>query len=260
MGFLDLLDAIVIKTVSTVYEECRKAMDEKQQNRITENRVGGSLGSAQSPVEQTRSEHEKSNTTIYDRRARRKELGELIGATRRAYKVYFDGEIEYIHSKVSGVTYNDRQRYVKNLIDGQYLKVCREKDNRYDKNAIALYDGNHQIGYIKKELAEKLAPILDSGKAINVQVNKVTGTDVEGHYCGVNILISYEISPKKSGYTPVATLSPIQHQTQRRNYYDYDDDDDDGYRASTSWSDYVDDLYDGNYEQAEDDWNEKFYD
>ena len=197
-------------------------------------------------AEQNHSEYSSINSVSYQEKQRRSSE-DRIEKTRQEYKVDFDRDVEYIHSKIAGVTQNDRQRYVRKLINGQYLKVCRQRNNKYDKNAIALFDGDNQIGYIKKELAEKLAPILDSGKRINVQVDKVTALNVENHYCGVNILISYEKHKMKEWN------KSKQHHSSNSDCY-FDD------YESSSWNDYVDDLYDGNYEQAEDDWNEKFYD
>ena len=42
------------------------------------------------------------------------------------------------------------------------LKLVRENDKVVDENAIKVVDGSDvQVGYIKKEMAKKLAPFLD---------------------------------------------------------------------------------------------------
>ena len=43
------------------------------------------------------------------------------------------------YSKVVGVTFNNRQNYVKNCNAGDVLTLQREKNNAYDRNAIAVY-------------------------------------------------------------------------------------------------------------------------
>lgn len=95
--------------------------------------------------------------------------------------------VEKFYSKIVGVTHDNRQKYVSRLEPGDVLMVDREKDNRYDSNAIALYKDYNMLGYIKKEVAAQLAPIIDSGKSVSVTVSTVTGG---GDYiCGANIEI-----------------------------------------------------------------------
>lgn len=52
-------------------------------------------------------------------------------------------------STLAGVQYCDYQ-LCPNLKVGMKLDLYPEKDNAYDKKAIAVYAGKHKIGYIKK--------------------------------------------------------------------------------------------------------------
>lgn len=78
--------------------------------------------------------------------------------------------------KVAGVTFDNRQQYIKELIPGQKLLLVREKGNIHDKNAIMVIDMNgQQLGYIPKEYNQIIANNIDKGKTYNVAVLEVIG-------------------------------------------------------------------------------------
>ena len=88
-------------------------------------------------------------------------------------------------TKVVGVTFENRQQYVKKCQVGDKLELIRDRYNIYDKNAIAVYLGNNQLGHISRELAEKLAPRMDRGENFICHVSNVTGGGDKNY--GVNI-------------------------------------------------------------------------
>jgi hypothetical protein len=47
---------------------------------------------------------------------------------------------------------------------GRPLELRRDPDNPHDSNAIAVYAGDEQVGWVPRELAAELAPELDAGK------------------------------------------------------------------------------------------------
>lgn len=105
-------------------------------------------------------------------------------------------ESKAFYSKIAGVTYGKRQLYVSKLKPGQYLQVIRERFNSYDSNAVALSDGEHTLGHLKKEMASLAAAALDTGRNVNVKVIEVTGG---GNYLyGVNIQVMIEQAPQTS--------------------------------------------------------------
>lgn len=97
--------------------------------------------------------------------------------------------MQEIRSKVAGVTaWNktvSRQSIIREQVDeGDSLMLEREPDNKFDKNAIAVYSQPYgaepaQIGYIKAELAKRLAPVMDAGGMILCSVLQVTGKDAK---------------------------------------------------------------------------------
>jgi hypothetical protein len=113
-----------------------------------------------------------------------------------------------IRSKVVGVSQRnaDGQRrediIIKHVQVGDSLVLLREPDNRYDPNAVQVWSAKEpavaQIGYLKKELAADLAPLLDADVNMFVTVTARTGdqevdTDGDDDYsAGVNIAIEYD--------------------------------------------------------------------
>lgn len=81
-------------------------------------------------------------------------------------------------TKVAGVTFGERQGMIANLMKLEhagykvYLTLRREKKNKNDANAVLVIghcDAVHRhvpIGYIPKELAKELAPIMDKKQKI----------------------------------------------------------------------------------------------
>lgn len=104
-----------------------------------------------------------------------------------------------IESQVAGVTFanpdgSSRQKLIaRHCRDGQALVAVREPRNARDPNAIALWlpvkaKGKVQIGYIKGQLAARLAPFMDKGGRLEVEVLEVTGGE-DGLHRGVDIEI-----------------------------------------------------------------------
>ena len=53
---------------------------------------------------------------------------------------------------------------------GRPLELRRDPDNEHDPNAIAVYAGGEQVGWVPRELAEELAPQLDAGETYSAIV------------------------------------------------------------------------------------------
>lgn len=94
-------------------------------------------------------------------------------------------KLRLIYSKVRGVTFDNRQellyRLAKYPASDVLLSFIREPDNPVDSNAVAIAatvvgKGTAKIGYLSKELAVEVAPILDIGKDAVVVFEGITGT------------------------------------------------------------------------------------
>ena len=99
-----------------------------------------------------------------------------------------------IRTKVVGVTFNNpdgtsRQSILSRLNSYSLIMLLRDRENIYDPNAIAVLNSNgEQIGFINRELAATLAPLMDSGSLFEVTITSLTGGD-NGYTRGCNILI-----------------------------------------------------------------------
>lgn len=80
--------------------------------------------------------------------------------------------------KVSGVTYEGRQEHLAKLEGNEPVRLVPEPTNAYDPNAIAVMiavkgDVLH-CGYIPKELAAQIAPVME-GESFDCSIEAVTG-------------------------------------------------------------------------------------
>ncbi len=100
-------------------------------------------------------------------------------------------DAEAFHTKLAGVTFEDRQDVVARLAPGVALRLQRQPDNPHDANATALFDPlGDQVGFFNRRLAAELAPALDAGLELDVEVTGMTGGE-DGRSWGVNVLVSH---------------------------------------------------------------------
>ena len=86
--------------------------------------------------------------------------------------------------KVAGVTKEQRQTAIEHLthydISDIEFTLERERDNRFDPNAIAVIasvknKGSYKIGYIPSKTAQIIAPILDKGICLKSALKSIVG-------------------------------------------------------------------------------------
>ena len=103
-----------------------------------------------------------------------------------------EGAIHY-NSKLVGVTFEGRQDVIKVLNGDELIRVRREADNKYDKNAVAVDvqfgEDWAPIGYIAKDKNEDIAAALDAGKEVFIGIASLTGGGDKSY--GVNTEIEY---------------------------------------------------------------------
>ena len=103
--------------------------------------------------------------------------------------------IKNVKLKVVGVTFEGRQETIKQLSRNDIITIRREPTNRFDTNAIAVWSEKGQVGYIGKDYASILSPMMDAGtkfEATIAELDEYKGT----HY--IHILIN-EIDLMDSG-------------------------------------------------------------
>ncbi|MGQ9474676.1 MAG: HIRAN domain-containing protein [Actinomycetota bacterium] len=102
------------------------------------------------------------------------------------------------YSKVAGTSFH--QDALKRCKEGEPLRLVREPENPYDRNAIAVYSqSNELIGHIKRDLAAELAPLMDSGVPIDVRISELTGGTEDKPAVGCNILVQYDSASSSAG-------------------------------------------------------------
>lgn len=91
-----------------------------------------------------------------------------------------------LRTKLAGVTYGNHQENIKRWGRGDIpcFPMTREPDNPHDPNAIRVgYTEDDIIGYVPANVAQHLAPMMDSGRhfvADFVRINKSAYHDVVG--------------------------------------------------------------------------------
>ena len=121
----------------------------------------------------------KQVATIANRINRK--IKDLSAAFRQAWQIVKGRELI---SKVSGVTFGNRQAALKKLDKYNAADVNvtleREVTNAYDQNAVKVNvhvgsGASYHLGYIPKDLAAVVAPILDKGIELIARFKSVTG-------------------------------------------------------------------------------------
>ena len=108
-------------------------------------------------------------------------------------------KLRTIHTKAAGVTFGRRQGLLDRLSrynsEDITIKLQRETDNEHDPNAVQIIaavkgKGSAVMGYIGRELAKVIDPLLDKGKEIKADFEAITGGhDYKLNY-GLNVAIS----------------------------------------------------------------------
>uniref|UniRef100_A0A6M3KNJ9 Putative HIRAN domain containing protein n=1 Tax=viral metagenome TaxID=1070528 RepID=A0A6M3KNJ9_9ZZZZ len=81
--------------------------------------------------------------------------------------------MEELVTKLAGVTFGNRQKLIKtfmelgNVVPSEII-LKREPDNKFDPNAINVMIRDQSVGYIPKDIAIDLAPLMDIEEEINV--------------------------------------------------------------------------------------------
>jgi SWI/SNF-related matrix-associated actin-dependent regulator of chromatin subfamily A3 len=71
-----------------------------------------------------------------------------------------------VASVVGSTFYHGAGNLLQRLRPGNPLRLVRQPQNKYDKNAIGVFWSNTQLGHIPRALAAELAPLIDAGIVI----------------------------------------------------------------------------------------------
>ena len=97
--------------------------------------------------------------------------------------------INHMFSKIVGTTFVEgSQERLSKLEQTQELKLVEDVDNKFDPNAIAVYEGDFRLGYLPKETAKSVKEILKDNE-ISCRVSMVTGGN--GNHYGCNLSLNW---------------------------------------------------------------------
>ena len=111
------------------------------------------------------------------------------------------GEADNFYTKIVGVSFESRQDRVAGLTVGDALELERQAENVHDPNAIAVRYGTLQLGFLRREIARRLAPNIDGGDIYAATVGSITGGGDRN--VGVNIHVRRRRAPR----VPVRTAA-----------------------------------------------------
>lgn len=107
--------------------------------------------------------------------------------------------VQQIEMPVAGISFNGRQgvawgfRKASNANGKSWLELRRESTNEYDENAIAVIAHTEtfhaQVGYVPKELAGQLAPIMDAGGKLRISAYNFVG-GYKGRALGMRLTVN----------------------------------------------------------------------
>ena len=104
-------------------------------------------------------------------------LGELIKP--------LSNEILLFDSYVAGTSYIEDETILEEIKEGDKLTLKREPDNRFDDNAILVFDEkNRKLGYIPEKDNIVFARLMDAGKYLTAKVNSC---ESKGFFKQINI-------------------------------------------------------------------------
>jgi single-stranded-DNA-specific exonuclease len=77
-------------------------------------------------------------------------------------------------SAVVGVTFEGRQEAVRRCVEGQPVRVEHDRDNQYDRNAVAVLSADgRQLGFLPSALGGKLVAQYGAGLTLDATVAQV---------------------------------------------------------------------------------------
>jgi single-stranded-DNA-specific exonuclease len=100
------------------------------------------------------------------------------------------GEATAFNTKVVGVSFEGRQDVVAALREGEPVELRRDAANPHDANAIGVFFGALQLGFLRRPIAARLAPNIDAGERYSAHVTAITGGGTRSF--GINIYVVRE--------------------------------------------------------------------
>lgn len=124
---------------------------------------------------------------------------------------------------VRGFQYYEGPNMIHEINESGLLELVREPENKYDKNAIALYFNQKKIGFIPRESNEMLAVLLDTGLLeLQAEVTYIepSAMDWEKIHVAVYVMKALEEGISES-LLPYTLLQTPRYYTLKSNHDTY---------------------------------------
>ena len=100
------------------------------------------------------------------------------------------GDASGFNTKVVGVSFEGRQDTVAALRHGETVELRRDPGNPHDPSAVGVWYGALQLGFLRRQIAARIAPNIDGGERYTAAVTAVTGGGSRSF--GINIFVTRE--------------------------------------------------------------------
>ncbi|HEV3156017.1 MAG TPA: helicase-related protein [Candidatus Baltobacteraceae bacterium] len=115
------------------------------------------------------------------------------------------GEAASFFTKVVGVSFEGRQARLGTLRSGDVVELVRQPENPADSQAIAVFFGVLQLGFLRRQIAARLAPKIDAGEGYRATIRDLTGGSAGKHF-GINVFVErLSAKTERGSITPVAS-------------------------------------------------------
>jgi hypothetical protein len=94
------------------------------------------------------------------------------------------------HFSIAGFTYNEGAMVFNDLTIGTELQLVAEPENRFDKNAVAIYYGDKKLGFIPRSNNREISKDLNAGyNVFKAIIQRISPTVVPEDQIGVIVFI-----------------------------------------------------------------------
>jgi len=124
-----------------------------------------------------------------------------------------------IFSKVTGVTYNNRQENIRKITKYTPIKLETNSSNSYDSNAVqVLTTTNYELGWIPKEVSSKISKALYNSEISKVEIYKILGNGINYNF-GLRIAIYFNYA--NENYKDILSMFMDKQICNDLNYDNY---------------------------------------
>jgi len=120
------------------------------------------------------------------------------------------GDATGFNTKVVGVSFEGRQDIAGGVRPGQAVELRRDPENPHDPNAIGVWLGALQLGFLKREIALRIAPNIDAGERYEAQVTALTGGGRRSF--GINLYVT-----RRRAVTPASAAAIDRDRVAHRD-------------------------------------------